>query len=64
MVFGVWTGFLTLVVTAIVVGAVNVVFNLDDVLRMILWGLVVVLPFYYGSMSGLGAWYAELKAKG
>ncbi len=62
--FGVWTTILTLVVTAIAVGAVQVVFDFDSVLRIILWGCVVVLPFYYGSMSGLGAWYAELKAKG
>ena len=62
--FGLWTGFLILAVAAIVVGAVDAIFDPNRVLRIMLWGSVVVLPFYYGSMSGLGAWYAELKAKG
>ena len=64
LVFGFWTGLLILVVAAIVVGIVDAIFDLDDVLRIILWGCVGLLPFYYGSMSGLGAWYSELKARG
>jgi hypothetical protein len=64
MVFGAWTGFLMLVVAAIVVGTIDAIFDLNHVLRIILWGCVGVLPFYYGTMAGLGAWYAELKAKG
>ena len=63
--FGTWTGFLMLMVFAIVIGAIDAIFDPNRVLRIILWGGVVgVLPFYYGSMAGLGAWYAELKAKG
>ena len=29
----------------------------------LLWGGVVVVTFYYSSMSALGAWYAELRAQ-
>ena len=64
LVFGVWTGLLILAVAAIVVGAIEAIFDLSRVLRIILWGGVGVLPFYYGSMSGLGAWYSELKVRG
>ena len=54
-----------LVVFVITVAIVDNVFELDDKLRIITWvGGVGVLPFYYGSMAGLGAWYAELKAEG
>lgn len=64
LVFGVWTGFLILVVAAVVVGVIDTIFDLSHGLRIILWGCVGFLPFYYGSMAGLGAWYSELKAKG
>ncbi len=65
MVFGLWTAFLMLVVFVIAVAIIDNVFDLGNKLRIIIWvGGVGVLPFYYGSMAGLGAWYAELKAKG
>ena len=65
LVFGLWTAVLMLVVFVITVAIVDNVFELDDKLRIITWvGGVGVLPFYYGSMAGLGAWYAELKAEG
>ena len=62
--FGAWTAFLTLVVAAIVMGTIDVIFDVPSVLRIILWVVVVFVPFYYGSMAGLGAWYSELKARG
>ncbi len=65
LVFGAWTAFLMLVVFLIAVAIIDRVFELGDKLRIIIWiGGVGVLPFYYGSMAGLGAWYAELKGKG
>ena len=63
--FGLWTAFLMLVVVVIGVAIVDSIFDLGDKLRIMIWiGGVGVLPFYYGTMAGLGAWYAELKAKG
>ena len=65
LVFALWTAILMLVVFAIAVAIIDSIFDLDNKLRIIIWvGGVGVLPFYYGSMAGLGAWYAELKAKG
>ncbi len=65
LMFGLWTAFLMLVVFVIAVAIVDSIFELSDKLRVIIWiGGVGVLPFYYGSMAGLGAWYAELKGKG
>lgn len=64
LIFGTWTAFLTLVVAAIVMGTIDVIFDVSTVLRIILWGVVGFVPFYYGSMAGLGAWYSELKARG
>ena len=61
LVFGVWTGILMvaiLVISAIVATVVS------EVMPLLIWGGVWVFTFYYASMSGLGAWYAELKAKG
>ena len=60
LVFGVWTGILMgaiLVISAIVATVVS------EVMPLLIWGGVWVFTFYYASMSGLGAWYAELKAK-
>ena len=63
--FGAWTGLLMLVAFAITIAVVDAVFEPSGGLRVILWLAVVgILPFYYGSMAGLGAWYAELKARG
>lgn len=64
MVFGVWTGFLILVVAAIVAGFIDAIFDFGRSGRFLLWGVVGVATIYYASMSGLGAWYAELKARG
>ena len=64
MVFGAWTGILMLVVFAVSAGIVDTIFEFERNLRIIMWFGVWVLTFYYASMAGLGAWYAELKAKG
>ena len=58
--FGIWTGVMMLVVLAIAAGIANA---LSGVAPFLLWGGVSVFTFYYASMSGLGAWYAELRAK-
>ena len=58
--FGVWTGLLMLVVLAVAAGIANAVSGVSPIL---LWGGVWLFTFYYGSMSGLGAWYSELKAR-
>ena len=63
LVFGAWTSLLSLIAAAIIIAIVDNVFNPGGDLRIILWGIVIVVPFYYGSMAGLGVWYAELKAK-
>ena len=59
--FGLWTGFLMLIV---LVAAAAIATSLSGVAPLLIWGGVWVFTFYYASMSGLGAWYAELKAKG
>ena len=59
--FGIWTGFLMFVVLAVAAAIATV---LSGVMPLLIWGGVSILTFYYASMSGLGAWYAELKAKG
>jgi hypothetical protein len=65
LIFGLLTAILMLLVFVVAVAIVDSVFELSDKLRVIIWvGGVGVLPFYYGSMAGLGAWYAELKGKG
>ena len=53
---GALTGLITVV--AATVATVNGGFNYP----FLLWGGVVVVTFYYASMSGLGAWYAGLRA--
>ncbi len=61
LMFGIWTGVLmgvVLVISAIIATAVS------GVMPLLIWSGVWVFTFYYASMSGLGAWYAELKAKG
>jgi hypothetical protein len=54
---------LSLIAAAIIIFIVDTVFDPSGDLRVILWGVVIVVPFYYGSMAGLGVWFAELKAK-
>ena len=61
MVFGVWTGVLMLVVLAVAAVIANAVSGVSPIL---LWVGVWVFTAYYASMSGLGAWYSELKARG
>ena len=63
LVFGAWTGLLSLIAAAIIIFIVDTVFDPSGDLRVILWGVVIVVPLYYGSMAGLGVWFAELKAK-
>ena len=61
LMFGAWTGVLmgvVLVISAIIATVAG------GVTPLLIWGGVWVFTFYYASMSGLGAWYAELKAKG
>ena len=61
LIFGIWTGLLmgvALVISAIIATVVS------GVMPLLIWGGVWVFTFYYASMSGLGAWYAELKRKG
>ena len=60
LVYGLWMGALVLAVT--VTAAVIVTVVGDFAYPFLLWGGVVVATFYYSSMSGLGAWYAELRA--
>lgn len=59
--FGAWTGVLMLVVLGVAAAVATV---LSGVMPLLIWGGVAVFTFYYASMSGLGAWYAELRAKG
>ncbi len=61
LVFGIWTGILMFVVLAVSATFATIY---SGVMPLLLWGGVWVFTFYYGSMAGLGAWYAELKAKG
>ena len=53
---GVLVGVLTIIAAIIVTLAGNFSYP------VLLWGGVVVVIFYYSSMSALGAWYAELRA--
>lgn len=61
LVFGLLFGGLILVALAVIVVLVNQIFEFNHIL---LWPGVSVFTFYYGSMAGLGAWYAGLKAGG
>jgi len=59
--FGIWTGVLMLFVLAV---SATIATALSGVMPLLIWGGVSVFTFYYGTMAGLGAWYAELRAKG
>jgi|TARA_B100000809_G_scaffold16725_1_gene14981 hypothetical protein len=61
LLFGVWTGVLMGVVLVIAAAIATMV---SGVTPLLIWGGVWVFTFYYATMAGLGAWYAELKAKG
>ena len=60
LVYGTLLGVLVGVVTIIAAIIVTLVGNFAY--PVLLWGGVVVVIFYYSSMSALGAWYAELRA--
>ncbi|MDA0265240.1 MAG: hypothetical protein O3A93_13560 [Chloroflexi bacterium] len=61
LMFCLWTGGLMFVVLAT---SAAIVTKVTDIQLLLLWGGVWVFTFYYGTMAGLGAWYAEIKAKG
>jgi hypothetical protein len=52
-----------LVGTITIVAAVIVTVVGDFAYPILLWGGVVVVTFYYSSMSALGAWYSGLRAQ-
>ncbi len=57
--YGIWLGVMVGAIT--VVAATIVTLVADFAYPFLLWGGVVVVIFYYGSMSALGAWYCELR---
>ena len=60
LVYGLWMGG---VVGLITVAAAAIVTAAGDfAYPFLLWGGVVVVTFYYSSMSALGAWYSVLRA--
>ena len=59
--FGVGMGVAVGVIT--VIAALIVTVAGDFAYPFLLWGGIVVVTFYYSSMSALGAWYAELRAQ-
>lgn len=59
-IFGIWTGVLMGVVLAIAGVIATIV---SGVVPLLIWGGVWVFTFYYATMSGLGAWYSELKVR-
>ena len=58
--YGLWLGLVVGVIT--VVAAIGVTLAGDFAYPFLLWGGVVVVTFYYASMSFLGAWYSLLRA--
>ena len=64
MLFGMWTGFLMLILFAASAATVDRIVDPETTIRVLIWGGVWLGTFYYASMSGLGAWYSVLKAKG
>ena len=61
LIFAIWTGILMGVILVIAAAIATIV---SGVMPLLIWGGVWVFTFYYATMAGLGAWYAELKAKG
>ena len=61
LVFGLWTAVLMGVVLAIAAVIATIV---SGVMPLLIWGGAWVFTFYYATMSGLGAWYSELKVRG
>ena len=58
--YGIWMA--AVIGVIFVIAAVIVTVVSDFAYLFLLWAGVVVFTFYYGSMSGLGAWYAGLRA--
>ena len=58
--YGIWMGLVVGIITVVASAVVTAVGGFAY--PILLWGGVVVVTFYYSSMSGLGAWYAGLKA--
>ena len=63
LIFGIWIGTLMGLILVISASVLTVV-GFEKIPYVVIWILVWVFTFYYGSMAGLGAWYSELKAKG
>ena len=61
LVYGIWMGVLVGAIT--VIAAVIVTLIGAFAYPYLLCGGVIVVTFYYSSMSALGAWYAELRAE-
>ena len=59
--YGIWMGVVVGVITIVAAAIVTAVGGFAY--PILLWGGVVVVTFYYSSMSALGAWYAGLKAQ-
>jgi hypothetical protein len=59
--YGIWMGALVGTITIVAAFIVTVVG--DFAYPILLWGGVVVVTFYYSSMSALGAWYSGLRAQ-
>ena len=59
--FGAWTG--VLMGTVLAISAV-IAISLSGVTPVLIWIGVGGFTMYYASMSGLGAWYGELKTRG
>ena len=60
MIYGLLMGLSVGLITVIAAVIVNMSGNFAY--PFLLWGGVVVVTFYYSSMSALGAWYAGLRA--
>ena len=59
--FGIWLSGFILAILVLVAVLLIIVTDLNQVL---IWLGAILLTLYVGSLGGLGAWYAELKAAG
>ena len=59
--YGLWLG--TIVFAMLLIAAVLVTLLGNFAYPLLLWGGVVVVTFYYSTMSALGAWYSLLRAE-
>ena len=60
-VYGLWLG--VVVFAILLIAAVLVTLLGDFAYPFLLWGGVVVVTFYYSTMSALGAWYSLLRSE-